>query len=222
MLLWLILIPMGQMILSSFRTGHPASPGNFTFENYRVAYTNFLTYRMIGNTLVFAAASTVLSMLIAVTFAWLIERTDMPLKSLCWTVLLIPLAMPGLFFAMAYVFLLIPQSGIINIALRSILGQMGIVLDYGPLNIYSLEGMIFLDGIRGVTTVFLLIVGAFRLMDPALEEASWTAGAGNLTTIRKITLPVLLPASLAAVLYSFTSSMESFEAPLVVGLPGQV
>jgi iron(III) transport system permease protein len=221
-LLWLILIPMGQMILSSFRAGHPAAPGPFTFDNYRVAYTSPLTYRMILNTLIFSGASTALSVLIAILFAWLIERTDMPLKSLCWTTLLIPLAMPGLFFAMAYVFLLMPQSGVLNLFLRSLLDHMGIALDSGPLNIYSLGGMIFLDGIRGVTTVFLLIVGSFRLMDPALEEASWTAGAGNLTTIRKVTLPVLLPAGLAAVLYCFTSSMESFEAPLVVGLPGQV
>ncbi len=221
-LLWLVLIPLGQMILNSFRTGHPAVPGPFTFRNYLAAYTSQLTYRMILNSLLFASGGTAITVFTAVLFAWLIERTDMPFRNLCWSLLLIPLAMPGLLFSMAYVLLFMPKSGVINVFLRDLLSRFGVELSQGPINIYSLGGMIFLDGIRGVTTVFLLIVGSFRMMDPALEEASWAAGARNWTTVRKVTLPVLLPAVLAAFLYSFTSSMESFEAPLVVGLPGRV
>jgi iron(III) transport system permease protein len=221
-LLWLILIPLGQMLISSFRTGHPAAPGPFTFSNYLVAYTNPLTYRMIVNTIIFAAGGTAITVSLAVLFAWLIERTDMPLRNLCWTLLLIPLAMPGLLFSISYVLLFMPKTGIINVFTRDLLSNFGVELSEGPINIYSLGGMIFLDGLRGVTTVFLLIGGAFRMMDPALEEASFAAGAKNWTTIRKVTLPVLRPAILAALLYEFTSSMESFEAPLVVGLPGRV
>src|SRR5919197_6143946 len=78
-LLWLIVIPLGQMLLNSFRIGHPAAPGPFTLKNYLVAYRSPLTYRMIFNTLLFAAGGTVITTLIAVLFAWLLERTDMPL-----------------------------------------------------------------------------------------------------------------------------------------------
>ena len=221
-LLWLVLIPLGQMIVSSFRTGHPVAPGPFTFKNYIAAYFNPVTYRMIFNTALFASAGTAITVSIAVLFAWLIERTDMPLRNLCWSLLLIPMAMPGLLFSIAYVFLLSPRSGIVNVFLRALFGDLGIEVAEGPINIYSLGGMIFLDGIRGVTTVFLLVVGAFRMMDPSLEEASWAAGARNWTTLRRVTLPVLWPALLAAIIYEFSSSMESFEAPLVVGLPGNV
>ncbi len=221
-LLWLIVIPLGQMLLNSFRTGHPAAPGPFTLKNYLVAYTSPLTYRMILNTLVFAAGGTAITTVIAVFFAWLLERTDMPLQNLCWSLLLIPLAMPGLLFSMAYVFLLMPQSGLVNVFLRDTLAHFGVELSEGPINIYSLGGMIFLDGLRGVTTVFLMVAGAFRSMDPALEEASFASGAKNWTTLKRVTLPVLRPALLAAILYEFASSMESFEAPLVLGLPGRV
>ena len=221
-LLWLILIPLGQMFVSSFRTGHPVAPGPFTLKNYLAAYLNPLTYRMMLNTALFAGAGTAITVSIAVLFAWLIERTDMPLRNLSWSLLLIPMAMPGLLFSIAYVFLLSPRSGIVNVFLRVLLGEIGVELAEGPVNIYSLGGMIFLDGIRGVTTVFLLVVGAFRMMDPSLEEASWAAGARNWTTLRRVTLPVLRPALLAAIIYEFSSSMESFEAPLVVGLPGGV
>ena len=221
-LLWLIVIPLGQMILNSFRVGHPAAPGPFTLKNYLVAYTSPVTYRMIFNTLLFAAGGTVITTLIAVLFAWLLERTDMPLQNLCWSLLLIPLAMPGLLFSMAYVFLFLPKSGLLNVFLRDGLSHFGVELSEGPINIYSLGGMIFLDGLRGVTTVFLMIAGAFRIMDPAMEEASFAAGAKNWATLKRVTLPVLRPALLAAVLYEFASSMESFEAPLVLGLPGRV
>lgn len=139
-LLWLILIPLGQMVLSSFRTGHPAAPGPFTLNNYLVAYSSPLTYRMILNTLLFASAGTAITVLIAVAFAWLLERTDMPMRDLCWALLLIPLAMPGLLFSMAYVFLFMPQSGIVNVWLRALFGVFGIEVSEGPINIYSIGG----------------------------------------------------------------------------------
>lgn len=221
-LLWLILIPIGQLFLNSFRTGHPAVPTPLTLQNYVVGFTNPLTYQMIWNTVYFATAGTFLTVSIAVLFAWLTERTDMPWRNLAWSLLLVPLAMPGFLFAMAWIFLLDGRIGIVNLWLRALLGWLGFDLDNGPINIYSMGGMIFLDGLRGVTTVFLLIVGAFRAMDPNLEEAARISGATALTTFRRVTLPTLLPAIVAAFLYSFISSMESFEAPLLVGLPGGI
>ena len=221
-LLWLILVPLGQLILNSFRTGHPAVPTPLTLQNYIVGFANPLTYQMIWNTVCFATAGTLLTVFIAVLFAWLTERTDMPWRNLAWSLLLVPLAMPGFLFAMAWIFLLDSRIGIVNIWLRALFGYLGWNLDTGPINIYSMGGMIFLDGLRGVTTVFLLIVGAFRAMDPNLEEAARISGARAWTTFRRITLPTLLPALFAAFLYSFISSMESFEAPLLVGLPANI
>jgi iron(III) transport system permease protein len=221
-LLWLILVPMGQLLLNSFRTGHPAVPTPLTLQDYIVGFTNPLTYQMIWNTLYFATAGTLLTVSIAVLFAWLTERTDMPSRNLAWSLLLVPLAMPGFLFAMAWIFLLDNRIGIVNIWLRALLAWFGWDMETGPINIYSMGGMIFLDGLRGVTTVFLLIVGAFRAMDPNLEEAARISGARAWTTFRRVTMPTLLPAILAAFLYSFISSMESFEAPLLVGLPGGI
>lgn len=221
-MLWLILIPMGQLFLNSFRTGHPAVPSPFTLRNYTVGFTNPLTYQMIWNTIFFAGAGTLITVAIAILFAWLTERTDMPGRNLAWSLLLVPLAMPGFLFAMAWIFLLDARVGLINLWLRALLSLLGWELETGPVNIYSMAGMIYLDGLRGVTTVFLLIVGAFRAMDPNLEEAARISGAKAWTTFRRVTLPTLLPAILAAFLYSFISSMESFEAPLLVGLPGGI
>jgi iron(III) transport system permease protein len=221
-MLWLVLVPMGQLVLNSFRVGHPAVPSPFTLKNYTVGFANPLTYQMIWNTVFFAGAGTFITVFIAVLFAWLTERTNMPGRNLAWSLLLVPLAMPGFLFSMAWIFLLDSRVGVINMWLRALFSLFGWDFETGPINIYSMGGMIYLDGLRGVTTVFLLVVGAFRAMDPNLEEAARISGAKAWTTFRRVTLPTLLPAIFAAFLYSFISSMESFEAPLLVGLPAGI
>src|SRR3990172_1051028 len=92
----------------------------------------------------------------------------------------------------------------------------------GPLNIYSLWGMVFLEGIRGVTTIFLMVVGAFRAMDPNFEEASRVCGASNRMTFFRIFIPMLMPALFAAGMYSFMTHLESLEIPIVIGFPAGI
>ena len=221
-LLLLILVPLARLILSSFQLGHPAMPEGWTLQNYLAAYSLPAFYRALTTTVVLSAVGTVITLAIALLFAWLIERTDMPLRNLAWTLILIPMAIPGVLFALGWALLLSPKSGVLNLALRAALEPIGIHLTQGPLNIYSLGGLIFLDGLRGVTTIFLMVVGAFRMMDPSLEEAARVSKANTAGTFFQVTLPVLLPAVLTAGMYEFVSSMESFEAPLAVGLPAGI
>jgi iron(III) transport system permease protein len=220
--LWLILVPLGQLIISSFQSGTVTQPGGWTLANYVTAYRAPITYAALVNTLIYASAGTFLSLAIAVCFAWLIERTDLPWRNAAWTLLLVPMAMPGLLFAMGWIFLLEPRIGLINVGLRSFLAFFGFGVDQGPLNIHSLAGLIFLDGLRGVTTIFLMIAGAFRMMDPALEESARASGATGAMVMRRITWPLLLPAIFAGGMYSFMASMDSFEVPMIVGLPGRI
>jgi iron(III) transport system permease protein len=220
--LWLILAPLLLLLIFSFRQGSPWQPGSLTVENYIDAYANPQTYRMLWNTAVLALASTLISLSIAVFFAFLTERTDMPLRNVAWGLMLIPMAVPGLLFGVSWTFLLSPKIGLINFWLRSLLGFFGIETSEGPLNIFSLWGMVFLEGIRGVTTIFLMVVGAFRAMDPNLEEASRVAGASDRTTFRRIFVPLLTPALFAAAIYSFMTSLESLEIPMIIGFPAGI
>lgn len=221
-LLFLILIPVLRLIINSFQLGHPALPEGWSLENYETAYSMPLFYEALGTTILLAAVGTAVTLTIAVLFAWLIERTDMPFRNLAWTLILIPMAIPGVLFALGWALLLSPKTGALNVFMRDAFAFFGVAFETGPINIYSLGGLMFLDGVRGVTTVFLMVVGAFRMMDPALEEAARVSKAGTVATFFQITLPALMPAILAAGMYSFISSMESFEAPLAVGLPGGI
>jgi iron(III) transport system permease protein len=222
LLLLLILVPLVRLVLSSFQFGHPAMPEGWTLQNYISAYSLPAFYRALGTTVLLSAVGTCITMSIAVLFAWLIERTDMPLRNLAWSLILIPMAIPGVLFALGWALLLAPKTGIMNLFLRSSLESFGFQLTEGPLNIYSVGGLIFLDGLRGVTTIFLMVVGSFRMMDPSLEEAARVSKASSMGSFFQVTLPVLLPAVLTAGMYEFVSSMESFEAPLAVGLPAGI
>lgn len=70
--------------------------------------------------------------------------------------ILIPMAIPGVLFALGWALLLSPKTGTMNLILRGALEALGLQLTQEPLNIYSLGGLIFLDGVRGVTTIFLM------------------------------------------------------------------
>ena len=220
--LWLIVFPLLLLISFSFRQGTPWQPGPFTLQHYIVAYSSADTYMMFFNTVILAAASTFLSVAIAILFAFLTERTDMPFRNLAWGLMLVPMAVPGLLFGISWTFLLSPQIGLLNIWLRSSLALFGIHVSEGPLNIYSLWGMVFLEGLRGVTTIFLMIVGAFRAMDPTLEEAARVSGVSHRTTFFRVFLPLLTPSIFAAGMYSFMSHLESLEIPIIIGFPAGI
>jgi len=221
-LVLLVVVPLALLIVTSLRVGSPGNLGDWTLEKYRIAFSTSLVFEAFTNTIGVAAIGTIISLVLAGTFAWLVERTDMPFRNAAFTILLLPIAMPSILFVLSWTVLLQPRTGLINVPLREILEWFGLSMREGPFNIYTLGGVIFLDSLRGVTTIFLMLIAAFRLFDANLEEAAKVCGAGTFETIRRVTIPLLTPAILAAAMYSFISSLDQFEAALVAGLPGQI
>ncbi len=216
-LVLLVFPPLVLLIISSLK----GVPGKlltestpFSFSNFIQTYTAPSTFELIGNTLTFAAGSLFVGFTTAVILAFLLERTNLPLRKLCYTLILIPLAIPGMITAMTWVMLLSPRQGAINIILRNAFSLDG----PGPINIYSMGGMIFAEGMNIVPTAFLMLAVAFKRMDPSLEEASAICGRGAFATIRRVTLPLVKPALLATLVYFFITTIEAFEIPGVLGM----
>jgi iron(III) transport system permease protein len=111
-----------------------------------------------------------------------------------------------------------PNAGWVNVALRAAFGLDG----SGPLNLFSMPGLIVAQGAASVPFVFLLLSATLRSMNPALEEASAASGASPLTTFRRVTLPVLRPGILAPLILSTLVTLEQFELPLIIGLPARI
>lgn len=216
LLIWLIMVPLAVVIFGAFRDGQPGQPGVFTLMKFVEAYKGTLV-KTVGNTLVFALGAAVLAMTFGTFLAWVTERTDAPLRTLIYAISLFPLIAPGVLMASAWVLVLHPRIGVINVWARSMFGIEGTLL-----NGYSMGGMIWAQAIDQVSLPFLLMCAAFRSMDPSLEEASFVSGARFGTTMRRVTLPLMLPALLAVFLLVFVRAIESFDVPAVLGMPGGV
>jgi iron(III) transport system permease protein len=223
LLIFLVAGPIGLLFNLSIRGGTPAQPGSLTTGNFEAVYAGTNTWSALSNTLVYAGGVTIVSLLLATLFAWFVERTDMPGRGFAWAVMLIPLAMPGMLSAMSWTLMLSPKIGVVNVGIREVASWVGIDFDgTGPINIYSMGGMIFIEGVKGANTLFLMLVGGFRLMDPSLEDASTMSGASRLQTMRTVTMPLMTPALLAAGIYAFLGNLDDFDTPLLIGLPAGI
>jgi iron(III) transport system permease protein len=212
---WLSLVPVGFLLWQSFLTPETASaPAELTFENYATAYLSSETFRLFGNSVTFGLGSAAVAFTSGTFFAWVNERTDTPFKSLFFALSLVPLVIPAILFTVSWIFLASPKIGIINSALGGLLGTDAVFVD-----IYSLGGMIFVDGMHQSPLAFLLMTAAFRAMDPALEESALMSGATVAQVVWRVTLRLAWPAALAAFLILFVRAVESFEVPALLGLP---
>jgi iron(III) transport system permease protein len=213
----LVAMPLLFLVLGSFSSARLPSEfaiDDLTFANYIKVWSDPGTYSVFTNTLIYGVGSTFVGIVIAATLAWLVERTDLPFKIWVYAGVPMTLVMPGMLQAMAWVLLSSPRIGFINVAMMNLFG-----LSSPPFNIYSLPGMIFIEGLRAVPTAFLMLVPLLRSMDPALEEAAATSGARPWSSMRKVTLGLMLPGLLAVMIYQFTSVLEGFEVPGILGLP---
>jgi iron(III) transport system permease protein len=168
------------------------------------------------NSFVFAIGSALLSLLIGGMAAWLVERTNAPLKSLTYLTNVIALGTPYVLYTSAWL-LLLARSGPINTWYRQITGEPGVLI-----NVYGMGGMILIEGLLWSPLVFLLLGATLRNFNPALEEAARMSGATTWGTIRRVTLPLSMPSILALSMLVFIRTVEAFEVPALVGLPGRV
>ena len=215
-----VVTPLLFLVLGSFSQAR--LPGEFSlsslgFANYIKVWGDPATYAVMSNTLWFALGSTGYGIVIAATLAWLVERTNIPGKIWIYAGVPMTLAMPGMLQAMAWVLLASPRIGFINKGLMDVFG-----LTAAPFNIYTLPGMIFIEGLRMVPTAFLMLVPLLRSMDPSLEEAAAMSGARPASALRKVTVGLMLPGLLAVAIYQFTSALEQFEVPGILGLPANI
>jgi iron(III) transport system permease protein len=214
---YLSLSPTLMLFYGSFRTKALGVKGNFTLEHYINAYSDPLTYELFFNSFVFASGSAILATVLAATLAWISIRTNAPFRRLFELTAIVPNIFPPVMLAVAWTVLLSPRTGLINRFLMDIFG-----LAEAPFDIYSLEGMIFVEALITTPLAFLLISAALYSMDPALEESARVAGSTNIQVARRITFPIVRPALLAAGMLNFVRAIESFDTPAIIALPARI
>ena len=213
----LVGLPLTFLILGSFSNSQlptDISLTNLGVGNYVQVWSDPETWKLFYNTGIYVAGATAIGLVLAASLAWLVERSNMPGKAWIYAGVPMTLAMPGMLQAMAYVLLLSPRIGLINKGLEA--------LGVSPVNVYSLGGMIFVEGLRLVPTAFLMLVPLLRSMDPSLEEAAAMSGANPRATMLKVTVRLMLPGLLAVAIYQLMSALEVFEVPGILGMPADI
>ena len=213
---FLTVCPVVMLLLGSFSEGLSAF-GSFTLSKYVTAYTDPAFAEILVNTALFTAGSAVVATLLALFLAYMNTRTNIPFKFMFRIISLIPMMVPHILFSVSWVLLLNPSNGMINLFFRQIFGIEG-----AALNIYTMQGMILVEGLLDLPIAYLVVAPAMSAFDVSLEESSKVCGASNLRTLTKVTLPVLRPAILAAATLVIVRSLASFAVPSVIGMPGRI
>ena len=171
------------------------------------------TYQALANSLILASGVTVTGTVVGTFFAWLVTRTDLPMKGAMKVLFLVPFMLPSFIGALAWKMLLSPRSGYINRFFIEVLGFGGPVFD-----IYTYAGIIAVETMYLFPFVFIQVAGALERMDPTLEESARISGADLFTITRKITIPLVAPSILSGALLIMLYSMAHFGTVAVLGI----
>jgi iron(III) transport system permease protein len=213
-----LIVPAAVFLAQSslYETNFDGSFGDFTWRYYVEVFANDRFLQNLINATLYACGSAAVAITLGVAQAWIVERTNTPGRNLVFIISIISLGIPSVLYTISFL-LLLGKTGPLNQVLMWATGSST------PLfNIYSLWGMVIVEGIEFAPLSFLLLSSVFRSNDAAFEEASMMSGAGIATTFRRITLRLAMPGILALLILIFIRAFESFETPALIGRPGGV
>jgi iron(III) transport system permease protein len=213
----LFVYPTVMVVYGSFRTSSPGFPGEWSVQAFVDAYTSPATYELLWNSTAYALATTTLSLALAVFFAWMVTQTNTPGRQFVTPLMIALITLPFLFFGISWAMLGNERVGLLNQLIRTV-----VPVEEGPINIRSWGGIISVSTLKVTAINYMLMLGVFRTLDPALREASLIAGVSRRATFFRIELPILAPVLLALGLMGFVKGLESFDVPLLLGSPAGI
>jgi iron(III) transport system permease protein len=196
-----------------------SSVGDFTFYHWTYVFTGRasenLFYKPLFNTILVSLATCAFALIVGGLFAWLITRTDMRFKKIVSTLIIFPYIMPSWTLAMAWL------NFFKNKSIGGVPGLFTTLTGIATPDwfAYGFFPIVFVLGLHYAPFAYILIGGILRNMDANLEEAAVILKTSRFKIIRKITIPIIMPAVLSTFLLVFSSSMSAFAVPAFLGAP---
>jgi iron(III) transport system permease protein len=214
---YFLIWPVILLLINSFNAANDwfVEPRVWGTRHWINAFQRPGLLRSLGNSLLIWSLTVSISFPVGVTIAWILARTKIPfshtLEFLFWVSYMVP-ALPT---TIAWITLLDPDIGMINVALKNLFH-----LDQGPFNIFSVPGIVWANLMgHGLSIKVMLLTPAFRNMDATLEEAARVGGAGNLRTLFKVTLPLMISPMILVFALQLLRVFQSFETEYLLGMP---
>lgn len=215
----LFIILLGYVIFPLYKTFTQSvvdKEGNLSFLNYFEFFFSSTgstaNIEALWNSVYISIISVITCAIVGVTMAFLLERYDFPGRKILSVLVLVPMALPPLIGSLSFSFLY-GESGIFPRLFQAIFS-----LDEVPFALRGIWGVIVVHTFTMYTYFYLSASATIRGLDPSLEEAATSLGAGRFTVWRKVILPMLTPAMIASSLLVFMISMASYTAPLMFGV----
>lgn len=213
---WLVALTLFVFYMT-FVPRLPTEPG-FTLSHWRNVARPYITEEVIPNTAIVGVGTVLVAMFFGCPLAWLLNRASLPFRDTFVTLMAVSVVVPGFVKAMGWMMLLNERIGLINKALMGLSGW-----DSVPLSVNNLYGTAWLMGLMLTPTMFFLISGPIRALDPSFEEAAGVARANRWQTVMRVSLPLVWPGILAGAIYIFMTAISIFEVPaLLGGMGGQM
>jgi iron(III) transport system permease protein len=209
-----IAYPLLLILINSFNVATIAEPPVYGFQAWKDAFSDRGIWAALWNTIQLAIVRNALVFPVGVFIAWILSRTNIPFATGFEFLFWISFMLPSLAVTFGWMLLLDPNTGLANTWIKKVP-----FLENAALDIYSFWGIVWVHFIAGIDTIVILLTPAFRRMDASMEEASETSGANTLTTMLRITLPVMTPVLVVVFLLGLIRSLESFETELLLGIP---
>lgn len=207
-----LVLPLSYLVFRTF-----FGDGHFSLEGIRRIYSYSLNRTCLKNTLVTASLAMIFGVLLAFPLAWLTGRTNLYGKKFFRTLFVMTYMTPPYVGAMAWLRLLNPTVGTLNVFLKNIFG-----LSAMPFNIYTTDGLVWVLTSFYYPYAFITISRAMENMNPSLEEASRISGATPIKTLFTVTLPLMIPSIVAAALMVFVAAASCYGIPSIIGAPGKI
>jgi iron(III) transport system permease protein len=199
LLLVFVVWPVARVLALSL-----VGPRGIGLEHYAAFFSTWRLFRILLNSLLVAAVSTVITVAVALLLAYAVTRTTVPGKRFLSLMSVLPLISPPFLVSLAFI-LLFGRNGVVTRALG---------LDW---SIYGFHGIVIAQVFTFLPQAYILLANVLGNIDTALEEAAENLGAGTVTTLRRVTLALARPGLASAALIVFILCLTDFGNPILVG-----
>ncbi|MEM7693304.1 MAG: iron ABC transporter permease [Pseudomonadota bacterium] len=191
-----------------------APEGTLALGPLQAAIESRATARALWNSVESSTLSALAATLIGATLALIVALTNVRAKGILIFLILLPMMIPPHVTAIAWIQALGPSSPLLR--------TLGVAPELGTTHpLYSREGVILLLSLQHAPLVFLIVRAALRAQPAELMDAARTSGASGAMALRRVVLPLLLPALFAGFALAFVSALGNFGIPALLGIPAR-
>jgi len=203
--------PLAFTLAKAFYVPDRSGASSFTFSVFRLMLSDPATWNLILNSINLALAVTVITTLVAVPMAYVMNRYQFPLKSVMTGLILVPMILPP-FVGAVGMKQMFARFGSINLLLLN----TGIVKDPVDWLGGGFWAVVILEVLHLYPIMYMSVAAAMANIDPNMEEAARNLGASGLRLFRRITWPLMLPGYFAGAIIVFVWSFTDLGTPLIL------